>query len=422
MKPLLRSLLLVILVAAPLSAGTIAHIPEPARFEWKVDAAALAKAEAYTSTNGCGFDLGTHPSAAGQPFFFSVAVPEGNYRVTVTFGDDHAASATTVKAESRRLMVESVTTAAGESATRTFIVNVRTPILPPPPKNASGGNAVVLIPGEQGSLTWDEKLTLEFSGPAPRIRALEIAYVNVPTVFLAGDSTVTDQRGEPGASWGQMLPRFLGPDVAVANHAESGETLKSFLTGLRLAKVLSQIKPGDYLFIQFGHNDQKKQWPQTYAEARTTYALYLRAYVAEARLRGATPVLVTSVQRRMFDASGHIKDSLGDYPQAVRDVAAAEHVALIDLTRMSTAFYEALGPARAPLAFNDGGRDITHHDNYGAYELAKCVAQAIREAHLPLAASLASDFTGFDPAHPDAPENFHLPASPVHRDAALRGN
>ena len=219
-----------------------------------------------------------------------------------------------------------------------------------------------------------------------------------------------------------MLPRFLGPDVAVANHAESGETLKSFLTGLRLAKVLSQIKPGDYLFIQFGHNDQKKQWPQTYAEARTTYTDYLRAYIAEARLRGATPVLVTSVQRRMFDATGHIKDSLGDYPQAVREVAAAEHVALIDLTRMSTAFYEALGPACAPLAFNDGGRDITHHDNYGAYELAKCVAQGIRDAHLPLAASLAQDFTGFDPAHPDAPETFHLPASPVHRDAALRGN
>jgi len=108
-------------------------------------------------------------------------------------------------------------------------------------------------------------------------------------VFLAGDSTVTDQPGDPGNSWGQMLPRFFGPGVAIANRAESGETLKSFITGLRLDKVLSQIERGDYLFIQFGHNDQKQQWPQTYVNAFTTYKTYLKAYIAEARLRGARP-------------------------------------------------------------------------------------------------------------------------------------
>ena len=86
-----------------------------------------------------------------------------------------------------------------------------------------------------------------------------------------------------------MLPRFFGADIAVANHAESGETLKSFVTELRLDKLLSTLKAGDWVMIQFGHNDQKVQWPQTYAEAATTYRAWLRTYIAEMRRRGATP-------------------------------------------------------------------------------------------------------------------------------------
>ena len=377
---------------------------------------------AFSTARGYGYDFGTSPNAAGQPFYFSVVVPEGNCRVTVTFGHASAASDTTVKAESRRLMVEHVVTHPGEFVTRTFIVNTRTTALPPPPPTAPGGSAVVLNGREQGSLTWDDKLTLEFDGPAPQPVSLVIEAIACPTVFLVGDSTVCDQRWEDGASWGQMLPRFFSPGLAIANHAESGETLKSFLSGLRLAKVLSQLRAGDWLFIQFGHNDEKQQWPQTYAEAHTTYAAYLRVFIAEARLRGATPVLVTSMQRRTFDASGKIRNSHGDYPAVVREVAAAEHVALIDLDRMSTALYEALGPGKSPLAFMNGGKDGTHHNNYGAYELAKCVAQGIRDAHLPLAEFLTPDFTGFDPANPDDPTAFHLPASPGHSAVAPRGN
>ncbi len=402
--------------------GLTAARAETDRVRWHFDLGTLPLSETYTPLRGYGFDLGTQPTADNRPFYFSVSVPEGNYRVTVTLGDPRAASNTTVKAESRRLMLEAVATAPGEFETRTFIVNVRTTALPAPPANAPGGTSVILNDREEGSLTWDRKLTLEFGGPAPRVGSVVIERAEVPTVFLVGDSTVTDQRGEPGASWGQMLTRFLDPTVAVANHAESGETLKSFLTGLRLAKVLSQLRAGDYVFIQFGHNDEKTAWPQTYAEAHTTYLAYLRAYVAEARLRGATPVLVTSVQRRTFDAAGKIRNTHGDYPQVVRELAAAEHLALIDLDRASTALYEALGPDRAPLAFGDGGRDITHHNNYGAYELAKCVVQGIRDARLPLAQAIVPEFAGFDPAHPDAPETFRLAASPVHGSAPLRGN
>jgi lysophospholipase L1-like esterase len=379
-------------------------------------------AEPFSAHRGYGFDLNTRPNEFDTPFYFSVVVPEGNYRVSVTFGHPSNPTSNTVKAESRQLMIERVDTQAGAFVTRTFIVNVRNSRIPPPEKNAPGGSAVLLNDRETGLLRWDDKLTLEFNGAAPGVQSLVIEQINVPTVFLAGDSTVTDQPFEPGASWGQMLPRFLQPVVAVANHAESGETLKSFISGLRLAKLLSQAKAGDYLFIQFGHNDQKKQWPQTYVEANTTYRAYLRAFIAEARLRDMTPVLVTSMQRRNFDAQNKIRNTHGDYPQAVREVAREENVALIDLERMSVAFYEALGPAKAPLAFSNGGKDATHHNNYGAYELAKCVVQGIRDAKLPLSKMIIERMPTFDPAHPDSPDTFTLPASPGRSDIAPRGN
>ena len=442
------------LVAVLLFALPSARAAGPA--DWKFDFGpgtaapgytSVPPATAYTDQLGYGFDFGSvvtgvdvggaeplqaHAVAGDQPFFFSVKVPEGNYRVTVTLGDAAEATATTVKAESRRLMLEKVVTAPGEFTTRMFTVNVRDFHLPPPPKNAPGGDQVLLDGWEKANgpaglvLDWDDKLTLEFdpaAGGRVCLEAVEITRDDgLPTVFLAGDSTVTDQPREPTTSWGQMLPRFFRPGVAVANHAESGETLKSFLSELRLAKILSQMKPGDYLFIQFAHNDEKKSWPQTYVEARTTYEAYLKVYIAEARLRGATPVLVTPMQRRDWGPDGKILNSHGDYPDAMREVAKTENVALIDLDRMSRAFYEALGEKEAPVAFNAHGRDTTHHSAYGAYELAKCVAQGIRDNHLALAADLAEDFTGFDPAHPDAPAGFDLPASPQITTERPRGN
>jgi lysophospholipase L1-like esterase len=358
----------------------------------------------YSDDAGYGFE-------PGAPNQFSMRAHEGNYRVTVRFGDRKAASRTTVKAEARRLMVEDVSTRRGQFTERTFIVNVRTPELAPPPETAPGGTAVRIKPREQGSATWDDKLTLEFLGSAPKVAALTIEPADVPTIYLAGDSTVTDQLTEPGASWGQMLPRFFSSDIAVANHAESGETLKSFITELRLDKLLSRLRAGDWVLIQFGHNDQKAHWPQTYVEAGTTYRSYLRAYIAEARRRGATPILVTSPERRNFDSSGHLVESLGAYPDAVRAVAREDGVALIDLHRMSKAFYEALGETRAPLAFSDEGRDKTHHNNYGAYELARMVVEGIRSADPKLAAHLAKDVQPFDASKPDAPEKFELAAS-----------
>ena len=397
----------------------------------------------YNAGRGFGFEAG--PAAAAvdrggdplrgdfitsdQPFSFSIKVPEGNYRVIVTLGDSAGESVTTIKAESRRLMVEKLATARGQFATATFNVNVRNAKVPPPPLNAPGNDHVELNNREDGPnglvLHWDDKLTLEFNNSRPCVCAVELTKVDdAITVFIAGDSTVTDQPREPGNSWGQMLPRFFKPDVAIANHAESGETLKSFITELRLDKLLSQMKRGDYLIMQFGHNDEKASWPQTYVEANTTYKAYLRVFIAEARRRGATPVLCSPVQRRNFDANGKIRNSHGDYPDAVREVAKEENVAFIDLAALSARLYEALGPQKAPLAFSGSGerRDATHHNNYGSYEIAKCVVQGIKDNHLDLAKYIVDDFPGFDPSHPDDVDTWTIPASLGRMTQAPRGN
>lgn len=339
-----------------------------------------------------------------QPFFFSVALPEGNYNVSITFGDQIAETTTTVKAELRRLMIEEVHTPPGKFTTRTFTVNVRVPQI-------STGGEVKLKDREKTSelWAWDEKLTLEFNNRQPAVCAITITKVQVPTLYLLGDSTVSDQALEPFNSWGQMLTRFFKPGIAVANHAESGESLRSSLGAKRLDKVLSLIKPGDYLFIQFGHNDEKEKGEGV--GAFTTYKASLKHFVAEARRRGGVPVLITPVQRRTFDAQGKISNSHGDYPEAVRQAAQEEKAPLIDLHAMSTALYEAWGPESSKRSFapNDG----THHNNYGSYELARCIVEGIKANNLGLARYLVKDLATFDPRRPDPIDSFKVPASPV---------
>jgi len=363
----------------------------------------VAPTNVYSTETGYGFESGSKPDGTA-PFYFSAKLPEGNYRVTATLGGQAGESTTTVKAELRRLMLEKVHTMPAKPAVRTFIVNLRTPEI-------SGSNHVHLKPRETTSeiWDWDEKLTLEFNGAHPAVARLQIEPANVPTVFLLGDSTVCDQPAEPWNSWGQMLPRFLKPDVAVANHAESGETIGNSLRAQRFEKVFSLMKRGDYLFVQFGHNDMKDKA----TNALETYKANLKKVVQRTRDLGGTPVLVTSMERK----AGVDHDTLAGYTQTVRDVAKEENVALIDLHAMSRAFYKALGDDIGK-AFQDG----THHSNYGSYELAKCIVLGIQQDKLPLAKSIVDDFTGFDPAKPDAVATFEMPASPTASAEKPLGN
>jgi lysophospholipase L1-like esterase len=340
---------------------------------------------------------------ASGPFSFSIALPEGNYDVTVTLGDVKGSSITTVKAESRRLMLERVATRDGQLVDRTFTVNIRTPRI-------DADRAVRLKDREKPYLHWDDKLTLEFLGDRPCVVALTIApATDAANVFLTGDSTVTDQPKEPWNSWGQMLTRFLQPGVAVANYAESGESIKSSLGARRFDKVFAVARPGDYLFLQFGHNDMKDRAP----DALAVYRANLETLVDKAAAAGMVPVLVTSMERK----AGIEKDTLAGYPQTVRDVAKAKGVALIDLHAMSKTLYRALG-ADLDKAFQDG----THHNNYGSYELAKCVVEGIRQNRLGLVKFIVDDVPPFDPAHPDPVADFNMPASAAISEQKPDGN
>ncbi len=378
----------------------------------------LTAASVYSAASP-GFDLNTAPEvrarscSSEKPFFLSAALPEGSYRVTLVLGAEQA-STTTVWAEARRLMLEKVSLPANGSVTRTFDTNVRVPEIA-----GDATQRVKLKPREVGSLDWDSKLTLEFNGEHPGFRSIEIKPIRETTIYLGGDSTVVDQDVEPWAAWGQMLPRFFRPGVVIANHAESGETIRSFEGEQRLAKVMSLIQPGDYYFMQFGHNDQKPN-----AVSLDDYKALLVDSIQKTRAKGATPVLVTSMNRRTFDANGKMTNSLAGYPDAMREVAAAQHVALIDLNSMSKTLFESMGPEGSMKAFmhypanafpnqTEAISDNTHFNKYGAYELARCVVHGIRAAKLPLRKLLNKDVPDFDPTQPDSQAAFELPATPI---------
>jgi lysophospholipase L1-like esterase len=383
----------------------------------------VAPTAVYADDIGYGYEPGAsvttgdngNTTTSDKPFLFSAKVPEGNFNVVVTFGDSTTATTSTFKAESGRLMLERVEVPAGQVVTRTFTTNVRTPHLPKLPNNATGREEVTLDQFDPSSgRDWDNKLTVEVVSPHAALRSIEIVSApTAPTIFIAGDSTVTDRDGGGDVSWGQMLSVFFKPGVAVSNNAQSGETMKSFMNALRLDKMLSQMKKGDYLFMQFIHNDSKASWPQTYVEPETTYKAYLKVYIAEARLRGATPVLVTAMDRgaRGTGAPTHGHDG---YPQAMKEVADEEHVPFIDLYSMSDTFYLSAG-ADAGKILADG----THSTAYGGYEFAKCIVMGIKQNKLDLANYIVDDFKDFDPAHPDTLDSLNL--GPLFSGGGPRG-
>jgi lysophospholipase L1-like esterase len=392
-------------IAAALLLAAAACSGQEAKTSYHFDFSRKAEAQSFLESPS-DIRYGKGFVTSDKPFAISLPVPEGNYKVTVKLGDRHGSSTTTVKAELRRLMVEHLQTPEGKQETRTFIINVRRPQI------GSTGEVVKFKEREKTSeaRAWDDKLTLQFSDQEPKLAALTIEKAgNLPTIYIAGDSTSTDQGMEPYNSWGQMITAFFKPEVAMANNGESGETARSFIRENRFAKIMSVIKPGDYLLVQFGHNDQKEKGEGV--GAFTAYKATLKQFVTEARRHGATPVLITSMNRRTFDADGKITNSLGDYPAAMRQLAEEEKVPLIDLNAMSKTLYEAFGPEASGKLFAPG--DGTHHSDYGSYEMAKCVALGIKETKLPVAKYLINSVLDFDPVHPDPFDKFDVPPDPV---------
>ena len=209
-------------------------------------------------------------------------------------------------------------------------------------------------------------------------------------IFLVGDSTMADKPpcGSPERGWGQAFPLFLRDGVVVENHARNGRSTRSFLCEGRWDSVMARLRAGDYVMIQFGHNDAKRSDTTRFADAQTEYRCNLTRFIRDTRSRGGHPVLITPVARRRFDARGEFYDVHGVYPDVVREVGRTEDVPVVDLHARSVDLLRRLGEERSkPLylhfgpgefsAFPDGKQDDTHFSWHGAAEVARLVAEEI---------------------------------------------
>ncbi|WP_281421360.1 rhamnogalacturonan lyase family protein [Cohnella xylanilytica] len=311
---------------------------------------------------------------------FNVDLPNGDYAVTVTAGDAGAATETSVSVEGMTASKIALTAKpAGEYLEQTF--------------------EVALVDGQ---------LNLTFGGASPKINGLVIERLpertagETPTVYIAGDSTVQtyDPYWKPQAGWGQMIPRYFSAGVAFSNQAIGGRSSKSFLLEGRLDAILRAIKPGDSFLIQFGHNDATISIPERYASP-ADYKNYLKTYVEGARQRGATPILVTPVGRRDYNAdTGRFNVSFPEYVAAMKELAEELDVPLVDLSALSREYYDTIGPEgtlavflHVPAgiygAFPNGSQDNTHFQEYGAIQIARLLSGGIRELGLPLSSYVA---------------------------------
>jgi lysophospholipase L1-like esterase len=294
-----------------------------------------------------------------SPIRCTIPAPNGNHDVTVELGDPTGSGSSWVDVETRHRVVDETATAAGAYRSFTFTANVRQ-------EQHDGGQSA---PGNV--------LDLTIGGTAPKLRGIGVrAAPSAITVFFAGDSTACDwvptnssALRDDETGWAQVLSRHFGPGVAIANYADSGETAGGFY-GKFFPPARTAMKAGDYLFIQFGHNDQKNQ-----ADV-DAYQTNLMRYVADARAKNATPVLLSPVSR---SGGSSANPGFAGLDQQVRDLAAEENVALVDLTALSRTYYASV-PDKGAL-FVDSG---THFSEVGAFGVAGVVADALEAGSLPL--------------------------------------
>lgn len=299
------------------------------------------------------------------PLCFKADVPcQGNYRVTLTIqpGAGEEMGEVLVFTGRRRLAFKG-SIPAGQRWQKIFIVNV-----------------CDIVPRGQTVVYPDTTLDLTVVAAKPRITEVKMEACACPTLYIAGDSTVTDQSGEypyaPGTcycGWGQMLGAYLDETIALSNHAHSGLTTESFREEGHYAVIEKYIRPGDYCLFQFGHNDQK----HPHLQANNGYPENLRRYVAEIRAKGAQPVLVTPIARNTWRGSdGLYNDLLREHAEACLAVGRELNVPVLDLHAASMAFIKRIGCEAAKRYYFPG--DYTHSDDYGAYLMAGFVADEIR--------------------------------------------
>ena len=209
--------------------------------------------------------------------------------------------------------------------------------------------------------------------------ALWLGLSSFTTLHLVGDSTMAEKdlsKGTPERGWGMMLQNYFDPAfVKVINYAQNGRSTKDFRDKGLWDKVCNALRPGDYVFIQFGHNDAKENDPVRYAAPWGAYQDNLRRYVDEVRDKGAIPVLLTPLSRRWFGPEGLDRGCHGDYPAAMKAVAGEKDVTLLDVTRASQDWLESLGDeaSKAYFMISTGKDDNTHLVACGARKVAEMV-------------------------------------------------
>ncbi|WP_026342508.1 rhamnogalacturonan acetylesterase [Paenibacillus fonticola] len=214
------------------------------------------------------------------------------------------------------------------------------------------------------------------------------------TLFIAGDSTAALKGAaeKPMTGWGEYIQDYFQSSVRVDNRAINGRSTKSFLAEGRLAAIEQDFRAGDYLFIQFGHNDEKTEDPSRYTDPNGAYRLNLKRFIDSARERGGTPVLLTSVSRRRYLEDGELDPfAVGEYPSAMREVASETGTPLLDIFTASQQLYKAFGvegskrllmhlPEQAHPNYPAGIADDTHFSDAGAQQIARLVAEAIQQS------------------------------------------
>ena len=218
------------------------------------------------------------------------------------------------------------------------------------------------------------------------------------TIFLAGDSTMAQKLPEkrPETGWGEELQHYFDPaQVRIDNRAKNGRSTRTFISEGLWDGILHDLKAGDYVFIQFGHNDESKEKTDRYTPP-DDFKQNLARFVRDVRAKQATPILLTPVRRRKFDRGGALVDTHGEYPDLVRTVARDLRVTLIDMHELSAAVLQQYGDRESRKLFlqlaagenpnyPQGIEDNTHFSPVGAGLMAECAIKAMRDQKLPLA-------------------------------------
>lgn len=248
------------------------------------------------------------------------------------------------------------------------------------------------------------KLILLSALALPALLLLTSAKEKKVKLITVGDSTMAPNRrlggdpADPGRGWVEGLPRYMDTEkIEIVNEAISGRSTRSYLDEGAWAKVLPKIGKGDYVLIQFGHNDQKKTDPKRYTDPQGDYKEFLRLYINETRERGGVPILATSIVRRHFDQDGKLKDTHRAYLAAMKEVGVEMGVPVVDMEALTRAFIQQAGSEESKKyyiyvepgvakRFPEGAKDDTHLGVEGADAFAKLFVQGVVEMDLPLAA------------------------------------